>query len=352
MFRDDLSTIILGEHDPGVKTTLSEHPEVKILFERYHKLPPQIEINGVNPILHVLLEGAVENQLQDPDLPEVKAAIERLEGKGLSRHAARACVVMIFTKFSYEVLVHKKTFDKEKYKRQLHLLGTDFARVRRNEPCPCGSGLKFKRCCAPEADHFKIHKLAGALCLGQGGYILDSPEFIVEEPLDPILQLENRVHIAHYLEEQGDIQGAKQALEENVALAESYQGGLWLKNALQDLHLLCMNHRSLKRDGIQTTERLMALANSDDERGNCWCDKADLLAQIGRVEEAEKEYRNLFNALPHWHFGRYRYALFLGENNKRDDAINILRGLVEAKKKIDGETYQAAREVLRDWEKA
>jgi uncharacterized protein YecA (UPF0149 family) len=23
--------------------------------------------------------------------------------------------------------------------------------VRRNDPCPCGSGLKFKRCCARRA---------------------------------------------------------------------------------------------------------------------------------------------------------------------------------------------------------
>ncbi|MGB9803987.1 hypothetical protein [Desulfofundulus sp.] len=79
----------LEEESSGVKIILFEHPEVKILFERRHKLPPQIEINGVNPILHVLLEGIVENQLQEPDLPEVKETIERLESEGLSRHAAR-----------------------------------------------------------------------------------------------------------------------------------------------------------------------------------------------------------------------------------------------------------------------
>ncbi len=275
-----------------------------------------------------------------------------MEGKGLSRHAALGCVAGIFIGFFHEALFHKKIFDKERYKCRLRLLGTDFGKVGRNDPCPCGSGLKFKRCCANAADHFKIHKLAGALCLGQGGYILGSPEFIVEEPLDPLLKLENRVHIAHYLEEHGDIQGARQSLEENVVLAESYQDGRWLKNALQDLQLLCMNHRSLQRDGILTTERLMALADSDDERGNYWCDKADLLAGTGRVEEAEQEFRNLFNALPHWHFGRYRYALFLEENVKKEEALIILRELVAAKKKIDDETYRAAREVLRDWEKA
>ncbi|MGB9803988.1 hypothetical protein [Desulfofundulus sp.] len=65
------------------------------------------------------------------------------------------------------------------------------------------------------------------------------------------MQLENRVHIARYLEENGDLEGALQALEENVAVAESFQDGRWLKNALQDLQLLCMNHQSLTKRGLQ-----------------------------------------------------------------------------------------------------
>ncbi|MBE3585675.1 MAG: SEC-C domain-containing protein [Thermoanaerobacter sp.] len=341
----------LDEESSGVKTILCEHPEVKILFERRYKLPLQLEINGVNPILHVLLEGIVENQLQDPDLPEVKEIIERLESEGLSRHAARGCVTRLFVELFHEVFYYKKTFDTEKYKRLLRLLGTDFVKVGRNEPCPCGSGRKFKRCCAADADLFKISKLAGLLCLGQGGYILGSPEFVIKDPLDPIMQLENRLHIARYLEKNGDLEGAIQALEENVAVAESFQEGRWLKNALQDLQLLCVNHQSLTEKGLQITERLLALAQNDGEKGNYWCDRADLLAQACRIEEAEKEYRNLFNVLPHWHFGRYRYALFLEKNGRKEEAIIVLRELVTAKGKIDSETYRAAREVLEDLKK-
>ncbi|SMB98242.1 protein of unknown function [Thermanaeromonas toyohensis ToBE] len=341
----------LEEYDAGVKTILNEHPEVKILFQRRHKLPTPIEINGVNPILHVLLEGIVENQLQEPELPEVKETIERLESEGLTRHAARGCVTRVFIEFFYEAFYHKKPFDKERYKRQLRLLGTDIKGVGRNDPCPCGSGRKFKHCCATKKDAFEISKLAGSLCLGQGAYIIGRLETIIQDPLDPLLQLENRAHIARFLEEQGDIQGARQALEENVALAETVRGGKLLGNALQDLQLLCMNHRSLKKKGLQVTERLMALAKNEEEKGNYWCDKADLLAQIGRVEEAEKEYQNLFATLPNWHFGRYRYALFLEEKGKKEEAIGVLRELVAAKGKIDRETYQLAREALQAWEK-
>lgn len=343
--------LVLGEEDPGVKAVLNEHPEVKILFKRRHKLPTPIEINGVNPVLHVLLEGIVENQLHEPDLPEVREAVERLESQGLTRHAARACVTRVFINFFYEVWHDKKAFDKERYKRQLRLIGSDLRRVGRNEPCPCGSGNKFKRCCGPRADAFKVSKFAGQLCLGEGAYIFGPPESVAQDPLDPIFQLENRVHIANFLEEQGDIRGARQALEENVALAETFQGGRWLLNALQDLQLLCMNHRLLKRKGLRVTERLMALAQSEEEKGGYWCDKADLLAQVGREEEAEEEYRKLFAELPNWHFGRYRYALFLEETGRKEEAVAILRELVAAKGKIDRETYQAAREVLRDWEK-
>ncbi|MGB9790959.1 MAG: DUF1841 family protein [Thermacetogeniaceae bacterium] len=339
------------EMDAGVETVLNEHPEVKILFERRHKLPSSIEINGVNPILHVLLEGAVENQLHDPEIPEVKRAVERLEGKGLSRHAARGCVTRLFIEFFYEAFSQKKAFDKERYRCQLNFLGADVSGVGRNDPCPCGSGLKFKKCCGKAPENFQISKMAGLLSLGTGAYIFGPPELIVRDPLDPIMQLENRVHIARYLEENGDIQGARRCLEENVALAESYQGGKWLKNALEDLQLFCLNNKPLWRDGISVTERLIALSESDEEKGNFWADKADLLALMGRVKEAEQEFQNLFQALPDWHFGRYRYALFLKEIGRKKEALAVLRELVAAKRKIDRETYQCARDVLRDWER-
>lgn len=337
--------------DRGVKIILNEHPEVKILFERRDNLPYPLEINGVNPILHVLMEGIVENQLQDQIIPEVKEAIERLESKGLSRHAARACVTRVFIEFFHEAFHQKKEFNNNRYRCKIQLLGTDLRKLGRNEPCPCGSGVKFKRCCGADMEQFKISRIAGALCLGQGSYILGSPEFIVKDPLDPLLQLENRVHIARYLEVHGDVEGAEKALKENVALAERLQKKEFLKNALQDLQLLYLNHQSLKEKGLRVTERLIALAQDDEEKGSYWCDKADLLAQTGRVEKAEKEFQKIFSALPHWHFGRYRYALFLEDIGKKEEAKAVLQELVAKRKEIDRETYRAAREVLQRWER-
>lgn len=347
---DYLEGIDLEEGWVGVESVLREHSEVRILFERRHSLPRPVEIGGVNPILHVIMEGIVENQLNDPRFPEVREAVERLQQQGLTRHAARANVARLFIEFFHEACSRREAFDEEGYRSQVRLVGTDLAGTGRNRPCPCGSGKKFKLCCGSHLRGFRVHRFAGALCLGQGGYLLAPPDSVVEDPLDPLLQLENRVHIARYLEEHGDVEGALKALEENVTLAESVEGGRWLNNALQDLQLLCYNHPGLEEKGIEASERLMALAESEGDRGNYWCDKADLLARLGRVEEAEQEYQGVFKALPNWHFGRYRYALYLEERGKKEEALPVLRELVACRDAVDEETYAAASEVLEDLE--
>ncbi|MBC7325244.1 MAG: hypothetical protein H5T99_08010, partial [Moorella sp. (in: Bacteria)] len=63
---DCLERVDLEEGWAGVEAVLREHPELKVLFERRHLLPRPVEIGGVNPILHVIMEGIVENQLNDP----------------------------------------------------------------------------------------------------------------------------------------------------------------------------------------------------------------------------------------------------------------------------------------------
>jgi hypothetical protein len=77
------------KEDTHIDIILSEHPELKILWERKYKLMSPVDINGINPVLHVLLEAAVEKQVQDEDPPEAKETVERLVREGFSRHAAR-----------------------------------------------------------------------------------------------------------------------------------------------------------------------------------------------------------------------------------------------------------------------
>ena len=50
------------------------------------------------------------------------------------------------------------------------------ATIGRNEPCPCGSGLKYKRCCALKASRLPLRTRVGiaavAIMLGAGAVFM------------------------------------------------------------------------------------------------------------------------------------------------------------------------------------
>jgi len=328
--------------EAGLAAVLEEHPDVKILWERREKLDGPISINGVNPILHILTEAIVESQIQQDDPPAAKATFARLREKGLSLHAARGTIATVLLPHIFDVLKEKTRFDNDVYTRQLKLLGSDFGKVGRNERCPCGSGKKYKKCCLPIAGDLKVSADAGKLIVGANCY---SPlEYLQTLPADStLIQLENRAHIAEYLEEQ-DVEGALLCLQENVALAERAHQDL-LVNALQDLQLLCLNHPELNAEGLKANDRLISLV-PDEEKRIYRCDKADLLAAAGDLEEAEKEYLAIFEDLPDYHFAHYRYALFLDKHDRSKEAEGVLRALLERENEIDDETYFSAEALL------
>ncbi|MEW6573350.1 MAG: hypothetical protein AB1374_06915 [Bacillota bacterium] len=70
------------------------------------------------------------------------------------------------------------------------------------------------------------------------------------------------------------------------------------------------------------------------------------MAAAGRVSEAHDTFYNLFETLPQWHFGRYRYALFLLKWGSREEAMEIIKQLTAEKEVVGNETYTAARALL------
>ncbi len=331
--------------EESIQTILAEHPEVKILWEKRGQFPGPIEINGVNPIFHVLIEGIIENQIKDGDPPEAREAFFRLQNMGLTSHAARGAIAALFIPHFTKVLREKAPFDRKMYSRRLKILGADLRSTGRNQSCPCGSGRKYKKCCLPVAEFFTPRKNAGALVLGCGSYA--TPDYLLS--LDPeaiTLQIENRVHIAHFLEAQGDLTGALACLRENAAQVEQNEN--LLTNALQDILHLCFNHRELSAEGIKAVDRLIDLTGDEEQKGMYRCDRADLRAAAGQVEQAEKEYQAIFNDFPNYKFARYRYALFLDQYGRSDEAEAVLTALLERPAEVDPETYRAAREVLED----
>lgn len=332
--------------DRAIQVILAEHPEVEALWRRLDRLSGPVKVNGVNPVLHILFESIVERQVRVGNPPEAREAVERLQQAGLSRHAARGTVAALFIHHFLEVMKQQVPFDTEAYARRLRLMGREVGGVGRNEPCPCGSGKKFKRCCIEVADYFKPNKLAGFLLLGHGSYA--ARDYLLKQETDaPVVQLENRTHIAWHLAQEGDLEGALAALEDNVRLAEAIGDRGCLSNALHDIEELCLDHKELAAEGVRVEGRLLELAGTDYEKGFCYCNRADFLAAMGRVEEAEEEYRSLFDRMPDWHFGRYRHALLLKELGREAEAVEILDRLLEAEE-IDGETRDAAEELLAD----
>lgn len=343
---DDL-TAELKEYseDAFVETILDEHPELRILWRHLSDITSDLEINGVNPLLHVYFEAIAEAQIAERDPPEAGEAAERFKQQGFTGHAARGAVGALCIPHLYDALQNKKAFDREGYVRRLRVLGTTLEKPGRNEPCFCGSGLKFKRCCQPLGVIMTPSQYAGRLVLGSGAYI--GPEVINSLlPGDPLLQLENRAHVAAFLIDNGLAEATLEALEENVSQAEDYQGGKFLKNALMHLLEFCLeNKRDRGPRGLEVIDRLLGMADSDEEKGFFLCDKADILASLGHINEAYNNFNELFAELPRWHFGRYRYALFLLSWGDREEAFNILKELA-AQEDIDEETSEAVRELV------
>ncbi|MDP4160501.1 MAG: SEC-C metal-binding domain-containing protein [Bacillota bacterium] len=340
---ENLGEFSLEEGDKGFNTVLNEHPEVKTLFGRRDYYPETLTINGVNPLLHVMIEGIIENQLQSQS--GVQDIYSKLQNEqNLTPHAARACIANVFLHHFSEVLIEHQPFDQETFVRRLSLIGTDVSKLNRNDRCPCGSGAKFKRCCSSYAESFIVSPLAGRMDLGHESYIFNTPVNI-EDPLDPIFQLEARYQIAKYMESHQDLDGAVKVLKENIAQAETHQGGKYSENAWQDYIFFCQNHEQLDQEFLYASDHLISLTNDDEQKGNVICDKADFLAKKGDIETAETEYTNLFVSMPDYYFYRYRYALMLSVNDRDDDAIKVLTDLITIKE-IDERTHREAFALL------
>lgn len=333
-----------AEEDLGFDTVLKEHPEIKTLLERRHLYPEILEINGVNPIFHVIIEGIIENQLQSE--ADVQKIYTKLQNKAnLTPHAARASIAKVFLHDFYLVLSEGKPFDQESFLRRLNLIGTDVSDLGRNDRCPCGSGAKFKRCCAPYAEAFLLSPLAGRLDLGVGSYFFETPPNIFD-PLDPVFQLEARQHIAMYMDTHDDLEGAVKVLKENITQAESLASRNYATNAWQEYMLFCQNYAQLSQEFLEAADHLISMTDDEAEKGTLFCDKADYLAQHGQTETAETEYRKLFSLIPKFYFGRFRYALMLSKNGREAEAIEILTDLLKISE-TDYQTHEQSLDLLK-----
>jgi tetratricopeptide (TPR) repeat protein len=141
----------------------------------------------------------------------------------------------------------------------------------RNDPCPCGSGKKYKRCCAELSGAgakaaSKLH--AGALLLPTNA--------------------EGHFHLGNARHDQGDLAGAAASLRRAVALradfAEAHDSlGAVLQDAGQPAEAAACFRRAVKlRPGF---------AEAHGNLGNA-------LVDLGQIEEAVHHYRRMLELRP------------------------------------------------------
>ena len=71
---------------------------------------------------------------------------------GYSDTQAREMIGAVLIEVMFPVLKYNQSFDEQEYAMKLnHLCDREpyrnTAKIGRNDPCPCGSGKKYKKCC-------------------------------------------------------------------------------------------------------------------------------------------------------------------------------------------------------------
>lgn len=113
----------------------------------------------------------VDNQIKDNDPPCTKEVYEKLMQNGYSSTNAKELIAGIVAEEIFYILKGEKKFDEELYAKKVYSLLDDNSflaetdnyfddfeynrlepivkdkRIYPNEPCPCGSGRKYKKCC-------------------------------------------------------------------------------------------------------------------------------------------------------------------------------------------------------------
>lgn len=285
------------DEDRRLLAAMEAHREFHPLWDRlaYHT-GKEILVGDVNPLLHVVTHAILAGQVEVADPPEVNRALKALDRRGFSQHRAQHVIGNALIAEIHELLTKGQPFNERRYRGRLRLIERGCEdpsswnrlarRTGRNEPCPCGSGLKFKKCCR-EFLQLPLDPEEWAFLLGGGtwyctyGYAAKAPDD------DPVVTLQNMSAVAMALDERlDDPEGAMHCLKEMLKIAEST--GRMVENVLDDIIVFCQNHRQFAREGLEAVDRLLNEFKSDEplDRLTTELDRAEFLTHLGRVQEA------------------------------------------------------------------
>ncbi|HET7502373.1 MAG TPA: MbcA/ParS/Xre antitoxin family protein [Kofleriaceae bacterium] len=116
---DDADLTYDAERAPAPATWLAlDESERWQAVEQYHEaLASHPEVPNAH--MHAMLHVIIENQLAGPELPEVRATLERLAQAGLRRHEAIHAIGSVMADAMHRVVEHGATFDRDATARAL-----------------------------------------------------------------------------------------------------------------------------------------------------------------------------------------------------------------------------------------
>lgn len=203
-------------------------------------------------------------------------------------------------------------------------------KVGRNEPCPCRSGKKFKKCCLQLVQSIPPKQVIG------GGNHYAAEEYLQKAtPSDPFLVLENLTVLALKAERDGDIAEAMEIFRKLEPLAERSE---MLGNLLHEWKTVCYNHPELGEEGLAVMRKHQSFYQNKNREQWAYAvmDVADYLDLLERWEDGRKEYEKLLIEMHDFLFIHIRFARFLQKGGRLDEAVhhyrNVLQKDVQAKK--------------------
>jgi len=215
-------------------------------------------------------------------------------------------------------------------------------KVGRNEPCPCGSGKKFKKCC------FSFVKaLPPGQVLSDIFYYTNWNDLQKASPYDTILVLENLTFLASNAEREGDVVRALELFRILEPLAE--QKGL-LGELLRHFGLIVSDHPELGEEGLDILCQLQSFHK--DQNQEQWVytsmDIADYLGGMGRWDECRNEYGKLIDVMPDDSFIRVGFARILEKGNYHEEAVASYEHVLRMGDQADEDYLEIAARELRE----
>lgn len=99
---------------------MREHEEWYDVWDQLAADPSRaIEREGVNPALHIMLHGVIENQLAADSPKDVRLVLQALQRQGMDRHEAIHRIAAVQSEVMFLVLKERRPFDEAGYIRQL-----------------------------------------------------------------------------------------------------------------------------------------------------------------------------------------------------------------------------------------